>query len=197
MLTLNLKSSLADLAKDTQREQQQMRVAAQRGINAAARGLITDTVAEMRRRYPKLKAGDVRAMMQANFASVDSLRATITARSYPLGLMRFVVGSTRRKKGGGITVQIKNGTKLIPGAFVALGRNFGGGRSPVVFIRDPDAKRTDRGTWGIKALRTINVPDAMNVREVRQFLNESIHRRFDTEYTRQIRILAGRRDRIR
>lgn len=131
-------------------------------------------------------------MMAVNLASQQSLRATITARGRPLGLTRFVSGSTKPKKGGGITVQVKGGASFIPHAFVAQGRDFGGdSRSRVVFIRAKYAPRSKAGASGLVALRTINVPDAMNVTEIRATLNRLTNERFDNEFLRQIRLQSG------
>lgn len=192
MLTLKVDSNIAKLKADIAADQKAIARAAQRGINAAARGLVTDTARIIKDRYPKLKSGEIRAMMAVNLASLQSLRATITARGRPLGLTRFVSGSTKPKKGGGITVQVKGGAAFIPHAFVAQGRDFGGdSRSRVVFIRAKYAPRSKAGASGLVALRTINVPDAMNVNEVRATLAQLINERFDKEFDRQIRLLHG------
>lgn len=192
MLTLKVDSNIAKLKADIDADQKAIRRATQRGINAAARGLVTDTVRVLRDRYPKLKSGEIRAMMAVNLASLQSLRATITARGRPLGLTRFVSGSTKPKKGGGITVQVKGGASFIPHAFVAQGRDFGGdSRSRVVFIRAKYAPRSKAGASGLVALRTINVPDAMNVTEIRATLNRLTNERFDNEFLRQIRLQSG------
>lgn len=191
MITIDVKSNIAALSRDIAAEQKSIRQAAQRGLNAAARGLVTDTATELRKRYPKLKSGEIKDMMAISFASMASLRAVITARSRPLGLSRFVVGSTKPKKGGGISVQIKGGAAFIPHAFVAEGRDFGGSRSRVVFIRQKYAPRSKAGASGLVALRTINVPDAMNIGEVRATLDLLISQRFDKEFARQMVLLHG------
>ena len=192
MLTLKVDSNIAKLKADIAADQKAIARAAQRGINAAARGLVTDTARIIKDRYPKLKSGEIRAMMAVNLASLQSLRATITARGRPLGLTRFVTGSTKPKKGGGITVQVKGGASFIPHAFVAQGRDFGGdSRSRVVFIRAKYAPRSKAGASGLVALRTINVPDAMNVTEIRATLNRLTNERFDNEFLRQIRLQSG------
>lgn len=197
MITVNVKSNIAALSRDIDADQKSIARAAQRGLNAAARGLVTDTATELRKRYPKLKSGEIKDMMAISFASMASLRAVITARSRPLGLSRFVVGSTKPKKGGGISVQIKGGAAFIPHAFVAEGRDFGGSRSRVVFIRQKYAPRSKAGASGLVALRTINVPDAMNIGEVRATLDRLTNTRFDTEFSRQIVLLSGAKNATR
>ena len=61
----------------------------------------------------------------------------------------------------------------------------------MVFIRAKYAPRSKAGASGLVALRTINVPDAMNVNEVRATLAQLINERFDKEFDRQIRLLHG------
>lgn len=194
MFALKMTSGLADLSKELKAEQQALRRAAQRGLNAAARGLVTDTVKTLRERYPRLKAGDVRSFMRVSYATLENLRAEIVARGRPLGLSRFVVRQNK-KPGGGVTVQVKNGAKVIPHAFVQAGRDFGGSRSQVVFIRGKYAPGSGAAPTALVALRTFNVPDAMNIIEVRATLNRLTNERFDNEYTRQIRLYQGSKNR--
>ncbi len=192
MLTLNLSSSLGKLGQDLDLRQKQHRVAAQRALNVAARGRVTDAVTAIRARYPKIAAKDIRDGFEIRLASQESLVAVVKVRGRPLSLGRFVVGSRNAKRIEGISVAVKGGSKMIPHAFIAKGRDFGGGRSDVVFIRPKYVPRSKAGPSGLVALRTVDIPNALNIKELAAALNAQTGERFSKEFMRQLQVALQR-----
>lgn len=186
MLTMNLRSNMAELVKDLDLERREHRLAAQRALNVAARGRVTDASRALRDRYPSLKARDAKDAFDLRLASRDNLTAVVTVRGRPFSLIRFERGQVK-KVGGGVRVNVKGGTKLIKHAFIARGKSFGGGEgAEVVFVRQQYAPRSKAGPSGIVALRTIDLPNAVSIKELREILEQQTGDRFDKEFIRQL-----------
>lgn len=190
-MRIDVRHNMDRLASEVKLEQRQMAVAAARALNVMARGLRTDAGRVLRERYPSLKLRDIQGLFSITLATPQSLTATVQVRGRPLSLIRFLAGN-RPGLGGGVLVAVKGGgTKMVAHAFVARGRDFGGAsRSEVIFTRHQYAPRAKRYPSGLVALRTIDIPGAMHIKEVAEVLSELGHARFDKEYLRQANVLT-------
>ena len=185
MLTLDLRSNMADLVKDVQLEQRNIRVAAQRALNTAARGRRTDASRLLRERYKGLKARDANDAFDLRLASVENLQAVITVRGRPFSVARFFVRQDM-KAGGGAVVNIKGTRKTIKTAFVRNLKNRQGDDYQVVFVRKGP------GRFPIEAVRTIDLPNAVNIKELAEILEQQTGERFDKEFLRQLTVALAR-----
>lgn len=184
MLIVNVQSNLKTLTNQIDTDQREQRVASARALNVAARGLRTDASRELRKRYPKLRNKDISDLLQLQFASQQNLQAVVAVRGRPLSLMRFLA-SESKKKGGGAWVNVKGNRKFIKGAWVQDMRSKSGDEYQVLFVR------AGKGRFPIKALRTIDIPNAMNIAEVRTLLDQLVQERFDKEFARQLTVVGG------
>lgn len=185
MLTLDLRSNMADLVKDVDLEKRQIRVAAQRALNVAARGRRTDASRLLRDRYRGLKARDANDAFDVRLASVENLQAVITVRGRPFSVARFFVRQDT-KAGGGAVVNIKGTRKTIRGAFVRNLKTREGDDYQVVFIRKGP------GRFPIEAIRTIDLPNAVNIKELADILENQTGERFDNEFLRQLTLALAK-----
>ena len=88
-----------------------------------------------------IKAGDIKAAMSISRASGAVLIARITASGRPIPLGKYGA----RQTGKGTSVRVKNGTKLIPGAFIATMPSGHKG----VFVRVGSAAHTNLKALGM------------------------------------------------
>lgn len=192
MPIVNVTSDLKSLLRGVELEQRAQTRAVMRALNSAARGMRTDAGREIHKRYPRLSTRDIGKLIDVQLASAANLVATITVRGRPLSLIRFAAGTRTRRGSGGVWVSVKGQRKFIPHAFIASGRDIGGeGRSEVVFIRKKYAPRSKAGKSGIVALRTVDVPGVMDIKEVRGIVETLTQGRFDKEFERQLGLLAS------
>ena len=185
MPTIHVKTNLDALLKDAALDRRQQSQAAVRALNSAARGLRTDAGRELHKRYPKLSTRDIGALIDVRFASAQSLNAVVIARGRPLTLGRFTVGQVTKRGKGGVSVNVKGARKFIKSAWMQTMKSKAGDDYQVLFVRE------GRARLPIKALRTIDIPNAMNITEVRAILDDLVHERFDKELARQITVLGG------
>lgn len=181
MLKMNLTTNMAALIKDLDLERREHRLAAQRALNTAARGRVTDASRALRERYPSLKARDAKDAFDLRLASRENLTAVVAVRGRPFSIARFFVRQDL-KKGGGAVVNIKGQRKTIKTAFVRQMKNKAGEDYNVVFVRE-GAKR-----YPLKALRTIDLPNAVNIKELAAILEQQTGERFDKEFIRQLEL---------
>lgn len=186
MITMNLRSNMAELVKDIDLEQKAIRKSAQRALNTAARGRRTDASRALRERYPKLRKRDADDAFDVRFATPENLQAVITVRGRPFSLARFFVRQDKRK-GGGVVVNIKGQRKTVRTAFVANMKNKAGDDYQVVFVREGKSR------YPLKALRTIDLPNAVNIKEIAEVLEQQTGERFDKEFLRQLQLELSRR----
>lgn len=189
MLTIDVKNQMAALRQDVQLEQKSFRSAASQALNTAARGHRTDANRELRKRYPKLKLADISGLFSINFASPSSLTATVFVQGRPLSLQRFYAGQVTTPGSGGVWVNVKGQKRFVPHAWQATMRNNMGGEYNVIMIRDykdPAGSRYRNRGYKLKVLRTVDIPGALNIKEVRQVLEDLAIERFEKEYGRQL-----------
>ncbi len=181
MPMVNVKSDMDRILNEVNAEREQLPKAASRALNTTARGYITDAAREMRKRYPLLKLKDVRPLFDiTQFASVANLQATITVRGRALSLIRFLVGQNTKQGNGGVYVNVRGVRKFIPHAWVQTLKNKRGDDYQVIFIREGKSRLP------VKVLKTINIPNALNIAEVYDVLEDLINGRFDKEFERQL-----------
>jgi hypothetical protein len=193
-MIVQLKTDLASVAADLGLEQRNIRVAAQRALNVAAKGRRTDASRALRERYPTLKAKDASAAFDVHLASPENLQAVITVRGRPLNLARFASGEVTkgsRRRGGGVWVNIKGQRKFIDGAWIKRGTNKSGDDYATLFVREKGAKRMP-----IRALTTIDLPNAVNIKELAEILDQQTGTRFDNEFLRQLDRELARQSRL-
>lgn len=190
-IAIRVDSNMERLLRDVKLEQQAVAKAAQRAINKAADNRRTIAARALNARYKAIKVNDAKDAMTVIYASVARLTAIIKTRGRPLGLMRFVTGAVS-KRILGASVRVKNGTQLIAHSFVAKGRNFGGGddRSDVLFIRQQYVPRSKAGPSGLVALRTIDLANAVQIKDVAEALDAQTNDVFDKEFARQVVVLS-------
>lgn len=183
MPIVNVRSDMDRILNEVNAEREQMPKAAARALNTAARGYLTDAGRELRKRYPLLKLKDVRPLFDiTKFANKDDLQAVITVRGKALSLVRFLVGQNTKQGNGGVYVSVRGGRKFIPHAWVQTLTKKNGDEYQVIFVRE------GKGRFPIKALKTINIPNALNIAEVYDVLEDLIYSRVDKEFERQLLI---------
>lgn len=185
MPTISMKNNMRDLLRGADLDRRQQSVAAMRALNVAARGLRTDAGRELHKRYPKLSTRDVNSLIAIQFASRQVLTATVVVRGRPLSLVRFKAGVVTKRGSGGVHVNVKGTKKFIRHAWVQDMKSKAGDDYQVLFVREGPQRLP------IKALRTIDIPNAMNIAEVRAILDDLVHNRFDKEFARQVRVIGG------
>lgn len=191
MLTIDVKNQMADLRKDVDLEKRQIRVAAQRGINTAVRGYRTDASRLLRKRYPKLKNKDILDFIEIRYSSYDLLHGAVSVRGRPLTVGRFLNVAITTRGRGGVWVNIKGVRKFIPHAWVRKGINRFGDEYTLVWHREEDHPRARA-----VPVKTIDLPGALNISDMRKAIEDYMIERFSKEFSRQldrsqIRIMVG------
>lgn len=184
MPTVNVKHNMQEILNGVRQDRESIPKAASRALNTAIRGLKTDAGREIRKRYPRLKLKDVSSLMDLSFANESNLVAVLAVKGRPLSLMRFKVGVITDRGRGGVWVDVKGQRKFIPHAWVQVLKNKQGDDYQVIFIRD------GKGRFPVKVLKTIDVPSALNIKEVVAVLDDLVEARFDKEFIRQLVALA-------
>ena len=183
MPIVNIKSDMDEISAGVMAESRQIVKAASRALNTAARGYKTDAGREMRKRYPMLKLKDLKDLFDLQFASPENLTATIRVTGRALSLIRFLVSSNTQAGQGGVWVNVKNGRRFIPHAWVQTLKNKLGDDYQVIFVR------VGKGRFPVKVLKTINIPNALNIAQVYDVLESLITERFDKEFSRQVNLI--------
>jgi hypothetical protein len=183
MPIVNIKSDMDEISAGVMAESRQIVKAASKALNTAARGYKTDAGREMRKRYPLLRLKDLKDLFEFQFASPESLTVTIRVTGRALSLVRFLAGQVTKKGVGGVWVNVKNGRKFIPHAWVQTLKNKAGDDYQVIFVRE------GKGRLPVKVLKTINIPNALQISEVYDSLEKLIYERFDKEFSRQVNLL--------
>lgn len=187
MPIISVQSNIRDIMREVEGEVRERPAMAARALNTAIQGLKTDAGRELRRRYPKLKLRDVNELISLGFASSTSLVAYMQVRGRPLSLNRFLAKAVKTTKGGagGVYVNIKGTRKFIPHAWVQTLRNNRGDEYAVLMIRDGKGRNAP-----VKVLKTIDIPNALNISEVRSVLDNLVNTRFDKEFERLLRVFS-------
>lgn len=173
--------------------------AAFRALNRALDKVATETGREIRKVY-NVRQRAITSALRKRRANRNSLTARLLVEGVRLGLVEFaaravnpwnVRGRGRRKRGGGVSVQVKvqGGRKLVASAFLAAAtaNNAQGGGSAGM-----------RQVWSrmgaerlpIKTLRSLSVPQAFANDAVLRALQVFAKETFDKNLQQQIRFLT-------
>ena len=151
----------------------------------------TAAVREIRSAGYGLRASDVRSGMQLVRARPGNLEAKIVARGRPIPLIRY---GARQVKDG-VSVNVRNGRKVIQHAFIATMPTGHVG----VYIRKDGAKhrKVTRGTrvvWTELPIRELygpSVPDTLANAAVQDALQRLVEERFPQVLDAQLAYLIG------
>lgn len=185
MPIISVQSNLRDIMQDLDLEIKERPTLIARALNTAIQGLKTDAGRELRRRYPKLKLRDVNDLISLGYASSTNLTAYMQVRGRPLSLNRFFASAITKSGSGGVYVNVKGQRKFIPHAWVQTLRNNRGDEYQVLMIRDGKGRGAP-----VKVLKTIDLPSALNIDEVRSVLDSLVNTRFDKEFERLLLVFA-------
>jgi hypothetical protein len=167
-----------------------------RALNRAAASAKTSASKKVRESYT-LKASDVNATFTVKRANPSSLSATVTSKSGAIGLDKFKISpkeprhSNPPKGGLKVTVKKDGGAKRILTAFVA---SVNGNKA---FLRE-GGKRVQRpdGRWTelpIKRLFGPPVPEMLDRKSIREFVEEEAAKVFDQRVEHEIKnVMEGR-----
>lgn len=186
-----------------------------RALNRALDQVATATGREIRKVY-NVKQRAIMAALKKHRANRKRLTARLVVEGVRLGLIEFsaravnpwnIKGRRHRKRGGGVSVQIKvaGGRKLVQGAFItaSTANNYRGGGSEgmrQVFRRNDyfsgaGGNRTNAGAAAgedvIVSLRSISVPQAFANKAVLAALQVLAGESFNKNFAQQIRFLTG------
>jgi hypothetical protein len=125
-------------------------------INKVAEQVKTAASREIRAAGYKLKASVIKDGIKIIRATSGNLKAHVVATGKPVPLIEF---AAREVKGKGVSVSVKEGRKLIQGAFIATMPN--GKR--IVAVRAPEAKhkkvmKGSKATWSALPIRQLFGP---------------------------------------
>lgn len=128
------------------------RTAIRRALNSALDTTFTTARRAVQKELPRIKARTVNARLKKLASRGDRLEAILEALNSPLPLIEFAVTKSRQKnrRGGGVAVSVKRGTKVIQHSFVARMRSGHEG----IFIRETASEFAGRfKTGGSKGYR--------------------------------------------
>lgn len=174
----NMRDVLAGMRSMTSDVTQRATVLA---LNRSIDRAYTEAAREARAAGYNMRISDIKALLRRTRASAASQIATLTASGRPVPLIKYGARQTSR----GVTVQVLNGRKLIPGAFIATMPSGHTG----VYVRDANAKhkkvkRAGHTSWHALPIRELfgpSVPDMF----VNYQVSESIMDLIDAEFTKR------------
>jgi len=160
--------------------------AASAALNKTAALVRTNAAREIRTAGYGIKANAIKAQIRLTKATPSQLRALIIATGRPIALINYGA----RQTSSGVTVNVKNGRKLIKGAFIATMPNGHQG----VFVRTDKtsqgtAAKPNRRAWKyntIKELYGPSIPSAFNNVAVRDALIALVEERFPDLFAHEI-----------
>jgi hypothetical protein len=171
-----------------------------RALNHVLNRVATETGREIRKVYNvKLKA--ITAALKKHRANRKHLRVRLVVEGVRLNLIEFsaravnpwnVKGRRHRRRGGGVSVQIKvaGGRKIVQGAFITAStanNATGGGSEGMRQVW----RRRNTARDSMVTLRSVSVPQAFSNEAVLAALRTLAAEGFHTEFNRQIRVLSG------
>lgn len=159
-----------------------------RALNRVAEQSRTESGQQIRAAGYDLKAGDIKAAISLRRASAGNVRAVVKASGRPIPLIKYAARQTRK----GVTVSVKNGRRLIPGAFIATMQSGHTG----VFIRAGSGHKKVRQRTGmnwsglpIKELFGPSIPSAFINKTVQEALVASVRQRFPERLKHELAFL--------
>lgn len=167
----------------------QIAAAGARALNRAATSTRAEAARRIRDAY-NIKVGVARDQMRIQRATRNRLVAEIIVSGRPIPLLEFAaravnpwnVKGRSRRPGGGVSVQVKRGTrKLRRGAFIAVMKTGHRG----VFERKPG------GGGRIRELFSLSLPSMFTQKQIREAVERVALERFGIELARELRYRTG------
>lgn len=180
----NLDQAVARLEVDVGN---QIALAAARALNRAATSTRAEAARRIRDTY-NIKVGVARDQMRIARANRNRLVAEIVVSGRPIPLLEFAaravnpwnVKGRKRRPGGGVSVQIKAGSrKLRRGAFIAQMKTGHRG----VFERKAGGR--------IRELFSLSLPSMFTQKQIREAVERVALERFGIELQRELRYRTG------
>lgn len=188
-ITVNVTSNANQVIMEMKAMATEMREKATvRALNRTIEQVRTQASREVRAAGYNLKAAVVRATMKMHRASAGRLWARVVASGRPIPLVQYSARQTRK----GVTVNVMNGRKLVPGAFIAKMRN---GKIGVFEREMPQRKRTKANKYAALPVRHLHgpsIPAALANAKVQQALQRLIEQKFPEILAREARFIIDR-----
>lgn len=192
MIAINVKVDIDQAIAKLNATAQEARKAVPQALNKVASLAKTQAAREIRDAGYGLKVGDIKSAISIRRANGNELRAGVRALGRPIPLIGYGARQTRL----GVTVNVKNGRKLIPHAFIAT---VGSGHKGV-FVRvgnqhkwvSKNGKRYQSGL-PIKQLYGPSIPAAFANDTVQTALVAMIKQRFPDVLASQLSFAISKR----
>lgn len=162
-----------------------------RALNKTGGVARTAASREIRQAGYNIAAKSVKDHIELKRARPGELRATVRASGRPMPLIAFGARQTR----AGVSVKVKEGRKLIKGAFIATMPTGHKGVFNRVGNRHKRVRRDGRVTWSglpIKEMYGPSVPAAFRNRVVQDALQRVARARFPAIFEHELRYLLRR-----
>ncbi|ALS63646.1 phage tail protein [Pandoraea apista] len=115
MLSLNVRADVKGITADLSRYLGEEKKAVVRALNKTANQARTEASKEVRAVGYNIKASAIKKSFAIKRASAGNLVVTLKATGRPIGLINYGA----RQGGGGVSVQVKSGRKVLKHAFIA------------------------------------------------------------------------------
>ncbi|EON13412.1 phage tail protein [Pandoraea sp. SD6-2] len=115
MLSLNVRADVRGITADLSRYLGEEKKAVVRALNKTANQARTEASKEVRSVGYNIKASAIKKSFAIKRASAGNLVVTLKATGRPIGLINYGA----RQGGGGVSVQVKSGRKVLKHAFIA------------------------------------------------------------------------------
>lgn len=180
-MDISLKTNAGLFAMEFRAAAQEMRATAtMRALNkVAAQGKVAGSRAIRDVGGYKIKIGRIKAAIKIERATPGNLKASLIAKGRPIPLVEFAARQTSK----GVTVSVKEGRKLVPGAFIAT---MPGGHTGVFVHDERKAQKhrkvnNTRGGWHQLPIRELygpSVVDGMSNQAVQAALTQVLQDKF-------------------
>lgn len=176
MFKVSTHSNAAKVAQAFEASARSIGKATETALNQAAQLALDAAPGEIKRVGYGFRTEDVKKALRLERAGGGRLVARVVATGRPIALIRF----NARQGSGGVTVQVLNGSKAIPGAFIARMPSGHEG----VFVRDQrrtPAARTRGNRWEALPVRELfgpSVPNGLANPKVPAGLQKLLQQRF-------------------
>ena len=176
MFKVGARSNAAQVAQAFEAAARSIGPSTQIALNQAAQMALASVPGEMKRAGYGFQPADVSKALRLEPAGGGRLVARVVASGRPIALIRF----NAQQGSGGVTVQVLNGRKAIPGAFIARMPSGHEG----VFVRDQrrsPAARTRQNRWEALPVRELfgpSVPNGLGNPKVQAGLQKLLQQRF-------------------
>lgn len=193
MINLTVKSNVKEISAKLGAFAKEQQVAAVRALNKTAEQARTAASKEVRAAGYNIKASAIKKSFYIKKANKYSLEVSLTATGRPITLINY---SARQTKGG-VKVKVKNGTSVLPHAFIAVmpnghkgvySRIKGGGHK--VVKRDGKLVRTG---LPIKELYGPSIPQGLNNKVVTESLMRLIRDKFPKILEHELKFAISKR----